>query len=214
MISDGADPAVITDVAHRPVAATRPSRSCTCGGPTRSENSAAAPRQVDVVIVQAGQHGAARGVEHVFPAQRCQSALDVGDAWADPDVDDPAVQQRRRVESACAGEPFGDHSPHGGVVCAQRRGLPAQRRRLQDGNRCNAVDRLPAARHTVRRPPPSAHRSASPPPRRSDCATARAASIAVSGSAMASPQKTGPAGPAPTSPPATAASSPNAARSG
>src|SRR5271156_2295650 len=162
-------------------------------------------------VVQAGQHGPTRCVQHVLPGPWRQGVGNLVDRSAHPQVDGRALQRHRALNqhgaqslsdmscsTAALSAPSGDA---GGAAGAITGGSAAP---APESGVCGETAYLAAtcAIDTS---------ITSPPPRPSDSPTARAASSPLSGSAIASPRNTGPS---PTSPPATAASSPNAGRSG
>ena len=58
--------------------------------------------QVHVVVVQAGQHGSARRVQHVFTGPGGQRVGYLVDVRAHPEVDDRTVQHRRPLNQHVA----------------------------------------------------------------------------------------------------------------
>src|SRR3984957_2391964 len=164
--------------------------------------------QVHMVVVQAGQHGPARCVQHVLAGPWRQRVGDLVDRYAHAQVYGRAIQRRCPLNqhvaqdlSATSRSTAALSAPSGDAdgTTAGRRGRSAVAAAPVAGG-------TPAYRAAAWAIPTSI---TSPPPPRSVSLTARAASNPLSGSAIASPQKTGPSSPAPTSPPATAASSPN-----
>ena len=166
-----------------------------------------------VVVVQAGQHGSARRVEHVLTAPRRQRVGHVVDAVAHPEVDDRAVQGRcplnqhgaqilsaTRRSTAALSAPSGDADGDGRRLLGRRdRDAEVRRprqRRVAGGDLGHRhVDHLAAA----------AAQRLSYRARRLQPAQRVGDRVAAEHRPVAS---------APTSPPATAASSPNAGRSG
>src|SRR6202000_1295535 len=166
-----------------------------------------------MVVVQTGQHGPTRSVQHVLGGRRRKGVGTLVDRCVHPQVDGRALQRHRVLDqhgapslsatsdsTAALSAPSGAAGPTAGANVGDSAGAP------ESGDCGRAAYR--AATWAIDTS------TTSPPPRRSDSPTARAASSPVSGSAIASPQNTGPSAPPPTSPPATAASSPNAGRAG
>ena len=162
---------------------------------------------MDVVVVQARDDRSARGVEHLLARAAAPASPTLDDPLVDADVGGGAVKQDCPLNQHEARPSFGDQ-PFDDMRCRHRAPTPGG----DGGGRCGAARfaGVRQSRRRLRRRRPSTTRSVR---RRRGAATPRRASAAcrpVSGSAMASPQNTGPSSPPPTKPPETAASSPNA----
>src|ERR1700761_277128 len=166
-----------------------------------------------MVVVQAGQHGPTRCVQHVLAGPWGQGVGNLVDQCADPQVDGRALQRHCTLNQHGA-QSLSDTSSSTAALSAPS-GDAGATAGGNVGDLAGASQSADCVRPAYRAATWAIDTSTtSPPPRCSDPPTARAASSPVSGSAIASPQNTGPSAPPPTSPPATAASSPNAGRSG